>query len=41
MFYNVEALPWLHVTPDLQVLEPSLKNVDTAVVLGVRMVIDF
>ncbi len=41
MFYNVEALPWLHVTPDLQVVEPSLKRVDTAVVLGVRVKIDF
>lgn len=40
-FYNVEALPWLHVTPDLQVLEPSLKRVDTAVVLGIRAMIDF
>ena len=41
MFYNIEALPWLHVTPDLQVIESSLKRVDTAVVLGVRAVIDF
>jgi len=40
-YYNVEALPWLHVTPDLQVLQPSLKSVDTAVVLGLRMMIDF
>lgn len=41
VFYNVEALPWLHVTPDLQVVEPSVKSVDTAVILGVRMMIDF
>jgi porin len=41
LFYNVEALPWLHVTPDLQVVEPSLKSADTAVVLGMRMMIDF
>ena len=41
MFYSVEALPWLHVTPDLQVVEPSLKSVDTAVILGLRMMIDF
>jgi porin len=41
MFYNVEVLPWLHVTPDLQVVEPSLKRVDTAVIVGLRTMIDF
>ncbi len=41
IFYNVEALPWLHVTPDLQVLEPSSKRVDTAVVVGLRAQIAF
>jgi len=40
-YYDVEALPWLHVTPDLQVLEPSLKRIDTDVILGARMMIDF
>jgi porin len=40
-FYNVEALPWLHVTPDLQILESSAKKVDTDVILGLRMMIDF
>ena len=41
IFYNVEALPWLHVTPDFQVVEPALKSIDTAVILGLRMMIDF
>jgi porin len=41
MFYNIEALPWLHLTPDLQVLEPSRKAIDTAVVLGLRAQIAF
>ncbi len=41
VFYNVEALPWLHLTPDLQVLEPSRKATDTAVVLGLRAQIAF
>lgn len=41
VFYNVEALPWLHVTPDLQVLAPAQKRIDTAVVLGARMQITF
>lgn len=41
LYYDIEALPWLHVTPDLQVVEPSLKSIDTDVILGVRMMIDF
>jgi porin len=41
IFYNVEALPWLHVTPDVQVVEPSVKRIDTAVVIGLRVMIDF
>lgn len=40
-FYDVEALPWLHVTPDVQVVEPSRKSTDTAVIIGMRMKIDF
>lgn len=41
MFYNIEALPWLHLTPDFQVLEPSRKATDTVVVLGLRAQIAF
>jgi len=40
IFYNIEVTPWLHVTPDLQVIEPSLKSVDTAYVAGVRVKVD-
>ena len=40
-FYNIEATPWLHVTPDLQVLEPALQHIDTDVILGVRAMIEF
>ena len=41
LYCNIEALPWLHVTPDLQVVEPSLKSIDTDVILGLRVMIDF
>jgi porin len=51
MFYNASITRWLNVSLDLQVIEPALqkmlgssgqlKNVDTAVVGGVRMYIRF
>ncbi len=40
MYYNFEIMPWLHLTPDLQILEPLLQNVDTALVLGLRAKVD-
>lgn len=41
IFYNLEVNPWLHITPDFQIIEPANKRVDTAYVAGVRMKIDF
>ena len=49
LFYNFEIFPWLHVTPDLQVISPSrkalgtlpLKNIQTGVVPGLRVKLDF
>jgi porin len=51
LFYNVEVFPWLHVTPDLQIISPSRKTLGTAgnpgkkiqtsVVAGLRVKIDF
>lgn len=38
LFYNWQATPWLNVTPDLQVIVPARKDVDTALALGVRAV---
>ena len=35
-FYNVEVTPSVHITPDLQIIDPSQKNLDSAVVLGAR-----
>jgi porin len=41
LFYNVGLTPWLHITPDLQVITPILGAAETSVVLGLRMKIDF
>lgn len=51
IFYNVEVLPWLHVTPDLQVVDPSRKTfgtlfktgseISSGVVAAVRVKVDF
>lgn len=41
IYYNVELTPWLHFTPDLQVLSPSLGRIDTTVVTGLRLMANF
>lgn len=41
IYYNLELTPWLHLTPDLQVLRPSLERVDTDVVTGFRLMANF
>jgi porin len=41
LFYNVGVTPWFHITPDLQVITPTLKVAETSVVLGLRAKIDF
>ena len=33
--------PWMHVTPDLQIIDPTLRGLDPDVVMGVRLQIDF
>lgn len=40
-FYNIELTPATHLTLDVQVIDPALPNVDTAVILGTSMQIDF
>ena len=40
-FYNIELTPAAHLTLDVQVVDPALPNVDTAVILGTSMQIDF
>ena len=41
LFYNVAVTPWCHLTADMQVITPILQSAPTALVLGVRMKIDF
>ena len=41
IFYNIAVTPWLHVTPDLQILDPARRSVGATVVAGIRMKIDF
>ena len=51
LFYNVAVFPWLHVTPDLQIIGPSRKtvgtpgnpgkNIQTGIVAGIRVKVDF
>jgi len=40
-FYNFEVTPWLHVTPDIQIIEPGATDVDTAIVAGIRVKAEF
>ena len=41
LFYNFALAPWCHMTADLQVVEPSTRRFDTAVIAGVRLKLDF
>jgi porin len=41
IFYNMEVKPWLHITPDFQIIEPSNKQVDRTYVAGFRVRMDF
>ncbi|MGQ0635210.1 MAG: carbohydrate porin [Planctomycetaceae bacterium] len=36
LFYNAAVTPWFHVTPDLQILDPSQSRTATALLVGVR-----
>jgi porin len=40
IYYNIEATPWLHITPDLQMIIPSDIYADTLIAGGVRVKID-
>ncbi len=41
IYYEAEVTPWLHLTPDLQVVRPGFSGNDTAVILGLRVLVDF
>jgi porin len=36
LYYNMAVTPWLNVTPDLQIIQPSVVGRDTAIVVGMR-----
>ncbi len=40
-YYNIEVTPWLHITPNLQIIDPSNKRTDPATVMGVRAKFSF
>ena len=43
LYYNIEVTPWLHVTPDLQIIGNPSGDSDneTAIVAGLRMHMTF
>ena len=41
IYYEAEIAPWLHVTPDLQIVDPGLSASDTAVIFGLRVNMNF
>ena len=41
LYYDFEVTGWLHVTPDIQIVDPGVQGTDTAVVLGLRSKIEF
>ncbi len=41
VFYNIEVSPSVHITPDLQIINPARSNFSTAVIAGCRIKIDF
>jgi porin len=41
LFYNAALTPWCHLTVNLQIVEPSTKNLHTTVLPGMRLKINF
>jgi hypothetical protein len=41
IYYNVEATPWMHLTADAQLVDNENRDDSMAVILGLRLVIDF
>lgn len=41
MYYNIAVTPWMHITPDLQVIDPGSLGIGTTTVFGIRMMINF
>ena len=41
VFYNIEVSTSVHITPDLQIINPARSSFSTAIIVGCRMKIDF
>jgi len=41
LYYNIAVTPWLHITPDLQIIDPASKNVGITTVFGIRLQMNF
>ena len=41
IYYDFEVVPSVHITPDLQIIDPGLAASDTAVIAGLRMNVTF
>jgi porin len=41
LYYNIAVTPWLHVTPDIQVIDPVSKSVGITTVFGIRVQMSF
>jgi porin len=40
LFYSIAATPWLHITTDLQIIDPAALGVEDAFVFGLRAKMD-
>jgi porin len=41
LFYNIALTKWAHLGLDAQIVDSAISRVDTALVLGTRLVINF
>jgi len=40
-YYEIALTPYMFLTPDVQVIQPSQQHVDTSVILGIRLTVKF
>jgi len=41
LYYNFAVTPWMHITPDLQIIDPAAKRMGITTVFGIRLQMDF
>jgi len=39
-YYDITAAPWLHITPNFQIVDPANQFVETALIMGLRVKVD-